>query len=1378
MTLATVRKRLGSTLAVALLSTGYVTVAATPTQAAIPAGGMAASAVATMFNAYGDAGDHWTGADSTVSVPLPDGRVAWLFSDTFLGTVNTDGSRPRNTPMVNNTLVVQDGAELVSTRTGGTATFPEALVKPSQTGEYYWVGDGTVENGTLKVIYNRYRHTGSGSLDFALSGTALATFALPALTVSSVVDLPVGSTIGWGSAILEDGAYTYVYGTSSEHDLKFGHVARAPAGNLGGAWEYWTGTAWSGTESQAARLLSGVGTGFGVQKVGSQYVLVTQENNLVFDPQFVAYTASSPTGPFTGPVQLFTAPEQAPGNAHIVYDSRVHPELARSGKLLISYNVNSLSNDDNYTDARLYRPRFVELDWPRPAPGAVPAAPAGFAATVDTSGIATLTWQAVSGATGYRIHRRDTTAGQTHFARQPAAVTGTSTEVGQLLSGHRYEFKITAENAAGEGPFSATVAVTPTISPPPAPAGVTATADTAGRVTLTWSAVPTTWSYEVFRRDLTAGDTDYTFVNRLGATVTSTVMDSLEHNHQYEFYVTANHGGGASPPSATVTATATYAPPGTPTGLTATPKPDGTITLAWTAPGPNVYYWVYQRDVTAGETAFTRLPLPITSGTTMTAGFLIHNHEYEFKVTASNKAGESPATAPVRAQATYPPPAPPTGLTATAGNGEVKLSWTASPTSDVWYWVYQRDVTAGETAFTQLPLPVSTCCAMTAGWLTNGHTYEYKVASTGAGGDSAPTATVRATPNVPLPGQVTGLTVTSNTDGTLKVSWTSPDENVWFDVYQRDITAGETTFTKLALPITVCCTFNAGLLTNNHVYEYKVAATNSAGAGPQSAAARGTSRYSPPVAPKNLRGVSGGDGTITLDWDPPAAGGFYYWIYYRDATAGQAFIKSAYPTDKTGIDLGPYVNGHEYEFKVSADNAGGEGATSTVVRVTSRGGTPARPTNLTATAGDAQVTLRWTASTTANVLYNVYQRDATDGQSWQKLSLPVSGTTVTPGLLTNGHTYEFKVTASNASGDSGASNVVSVRPMPPLPAAPSGLTATPGDGKVTLKWTASSTSNVYYWIESRANGGNWQRSQYPVSTCCSFTVSYLANGTTYDFRLRATNLAGDSAASNTATARPMPPVPASVSLYEPAEATGKVTLTWSRSTTSNVWYWIYYRNASRGQVSWNKFAYPVPGTWAELYGMFTAGDAYEFQIAAYNVAGERRSNAELGVPRRFLPSSTPVRKRNVLNQANQYAAMWALARSQSCRPDYQQIVCFGPPPNLTGQPMTIGDYLFYEEGSTVLENRVSRETKRRATMRVLYGQGISEAKGPDLLRHEARHSEQWADHFPWAVYAVDYGSEALKSQAQTGSPACANDWEVDANLYRGGYSSYPSGGCN
>src|SRR6516164_7650671 len=71
-----------------------------------------ADTLTTLFGSYSDTGGRWAGGDGTVSVPLPDGRVAWFFSDTFVGPVNADHSLPAGTPMVRNSLVVQNGSQL------------------------------------------------------------------------------------------------------------------------------------------------------------------------------------------------------------------------------------------------------------------------------------------------------------------------------------------------------------------------------------------------------------------------------------------------------------------------------------------------------------------------------------------------------------------------------------------------------------------------------------------------------------------------------------------------------------------------------------------------------------------------------------------------------------------------------------------------------------------------------------------------------------------------------------------------------------------------------------------------------------------------------------------------------------------------------------------------------------------------------------------------------------------------------------------------------------------------------------------------------------------------------------------------------------------
>src|SRR4051794_6625369 len=62
------------------------------------------TALEQLFGAYGDAGtgDRWTGGDSAYSQRLADGRTLWIFSDTFLGTVNPDHTRNGFTQLVHN----------------------------------------------------------------------------------------------------------------------------------------------------------------------------------------------------------------------------------------------------------------------------------------------------------------------------------------------------------------------------------------------------------------------------------------------------------------------------------------------------------------------------------------------------------------------------------------------------------------------------------------------------------------------------------------------------------------------------------------------------------------------------------------------------------------------------------------------------------------------------------------------------------------------------------------------------------------------------------------------------------------------------------------------------------------------------------------------------------------------------------------------------------------------------------------------------------------------------------------------------------------------------------------------------------------------------
>ena len=345
-----------------------------------------------------------------------------------------------------------------------------------------------------------------------------------------------------------------------------------------------------------------------------------------------------------------------------------------------------------------------------------------------------------------------------------------------------------------------------------------------------------------------------------------------------------------------------------------------------------------------------------------------------------------------------------------------------------------------------------------------------------------------------------------------------------------------------------------------------------------------------PAAPSGLTATSG-DGKVVLGWTASSTGGVYYDVYLRDATAGQSWQKVALPvTTCCTMTAGYLTNGHRYEFKVAASNMAGQSGTSNVASATPLPPFPQAPSGLTASAGDGKVTLRWTASATAKVYYLVEYR-VSGAANWTRVKLPVTQCcTFVAGYLGNGTTYDFRVRATNLAGDSAASNTASARPMPPFPQAPSGLSASAGDGKVDVDVEQEfPRPNVYYLVEYKTStSSTWTRVKVPITSCCTFVAGYLGNGTTYNFRVRATNLSGDSAASNVASTKPMPPFPQRVT-YVSASSNGvsQVNLSWTRSSTAGVLYWMEYRTA--GESRWIRLPLPASGTSAALKYGFADG---------------------------------------------------------------------------------------------------------------------------------------------------------------------------------------------
>ena len=186
---------------------------------------------------------------------------------------------------------------------------------------------------------------------------------------------------------------------------------------------------------------------------------------------------------------------------------------------------------------------------------------------------------------------------------------------------------------------------------------------------------------------------------------------------------------------------------------------------------------------------------------------------------------------------------------------------------------------------------------------------------------------------------------------------------------------------------------------------------------------------------------------------------------------------------------------------------------------------PAAPTNLSATAGNQQATLIWTASGGATS-YNV-KRGTASGGPYTTVGSP-AGTTYADTSLTNATAYYYVVTAVNAAGESGNSNQATATPAaaPTAPAPPLNLTATAGNQQVSLAWTTSTGATSYNVKRAATNGGPYTTVASPAGT--SYTDTTVTNGTIYYYVVTAVSASGESANSNQASATPSatPPAPA------------------------------------------------------------------------------------------------------------------------------------------------------------------------------------------------------------------------------------------------------------
>ena len=228
-------------------------------------------------------------------------------------------------------------------------------------------------------------------------------------------------------------------------------------------------------------------------------------------------------------------------------------------------------------------------------------------------------------------------------------------------------------------------------------------------------------------------------------------------------------GGGSTPSSA----------PAAPTGVggsaASTSAGNGQVRLTWANPGDaTISKWQVQRREIGGPTGakleletasyrpggqpgqpaqegpsygpWTDIPNSTASTTSYTVTGLSNGKTYGFRIRAVNAAGNGAPSAEIRVTLLQPPSRP-TGVTATAGHGQITLNWNNPDNATISKWQYQQKQGDGSYGpWMDVPNSTASTTSYTVTRLTNGVVYSFRIRAVNAGGNGAPSDEVTATP--------------------------------------------------------------------------------------------------------------------------------------------------------------------------------------------------------------------------------------------------------------------------------------------------------------------------------------------------------------------------------------------------------------------------------------------------------------------------------------------------------------------------------------------------------------------------------------------------------------------------------------------------------
>ncbi len=731
----------------------------------------------------------------------------------------------------------------------------------------------------------------------------------------------------------------------------------------------------------------------------------------------------------------------------------------------------------------------------------LPDTPSNLTLTPISATQVDVSWNAVTGATSYRVDRSLDGSIWSTVGTTPATTLTDLT----AAPGTQYLYRVTALNASGPSTASSPSTI---LTLPAAPTTFSANPTGPTTVTLIWTPTTGADSYQLERS--IAGTNTWTLITTL--TTTSYSDDPLTSGVTYAYRVRAVNAAGASLNSLVAEAT----PPivmTAPSNLTLSPPTSNGVTLSWTDNSDNEAGFRIERSADGGLTWLTA-GTTAANITTFADNSLAGGTTYAYRVRAINGVFVSDPTDNAE---TLTRPAAPTGFTVvTASVTRLNLSWAATPGAGS----YQIDRSDNGVDWETLETVTETSYADTG--LLGGSKHYYRVRATNASGESPNSATVaRST----FPAAPSYLAAMPMADGPVALAWAAVDGAT---AYLLERSTDGSQWAQLT-------TQSATLYTDTSTspgthYFYRARALGEDGA----------SGYSPipelttyPAAPASPLALPLSSTEINISWTPMTGAAAY--VIERLTEAGEWLnVATVSINSFTDAALEPNV---KYSYRVRSLSDVGSSPATTIIEQTTLQSAPEAPSALTIEpiSGNT-LRLGWTRSSRNEVGFRVeYSKGS---ESWKLAGNVPAGldSVQITGLITGDH-YRFRVAAYNEMGLSPFSPVLSgkavgakmgTRPdraldvqnvKPAIPGLAKTLRPDPATGltaraystsAVQLTWTDNADNELGYRVEYSPDGRHWSLAGYiaPDQTGCR--VTGLTRAKAYWFRVTAYNFAGEA----------------------------------------------------------------------------------------------------------------------------------------------------------------------------------------------------------------------------------------------------------------------------